>query len=480
MTAGPNIIVVVSDTLRTAELGCYGSTNVRTPAIDALAGQAMRFTRAHPESLPTIPVRRALHTGRRAYPFHDYRPVKWDIVYLPGWQPVDSDEDTLAENLATAGYHTGLVTDTMPYFASGFNFTRGFLQWEYVRGQQQDRWQSPHAVPDERLARYGDVEELRKDPYGIVPMHLANTAHVKSEEDTSTARTFQWAMRFLEDNKSGQPFYLLVDCFDPHEPWEAPEKYYSMYGDPGYAGRRLVFCHYGPAHELGYSPEEIAYVHSQYCGLVTFVDTWLGRLMRKLEELDLSGNTAVLFMSDHGTNFCENPRNVIGKPCNAMYPGVMHLPCLVRLPGGPGAGQSCDALVYNMDVAATVYELAGVRSEQGVHGQSLVPLVTGKGVWQAREYVTCGYGESLCYIDDETWVLTGLDGKPQEMFDLASDPGCQNNVCAGIAPARFKTAWERLLADAGGSFPDHREWQSRQTDAIGQKPLSGPDPVEGD
>ena len=98
----PNLVVIVSDTLRTAHLGCYGNPRIRTPNIDAFAGRAVRFTRAYPESLPTIPVRRALHTGRRAYPFRDYRPVKWDIVYLPGWQAMDNAEDTLAENARLA------------------------------------------------------------------------------------------------------------------------------------------------------------------------------------------------------------------------------------------------------------------------------------------------------------------------------------------------------------------------------------------
>src|SRR5512143_1054654 len=109
----PNIIVVMSDTLRTAHLGCYGNSRIRTPNIDSFAQRGLRFTRAYPESLPTIPVRRALHTGRRAYPFRDYRPVKWDIVSLPGWQPMANEEDTLAENLAQAGYETGFVTDTL-------------------------------------------------------------------------------------------------------------------------------------------------------------------------------------------------------------------------------------------------------------------------------------------------------------------------------------------------------------------------------
>jgi len=462
-----NIVVVVSDTLRTADLGCYGSEEVRTPRIDAFARNSARFTRAYPESLPTIPVRRALHTGRRAYPFRNYKPGKWDIVYLPGWQGMDNEEDTLAENLAAAGYQTGFVTDTLPYFAPGFNFTRGFWQWEYVRGQQQDRWRSPFTVPEERLKRYGDPEEFKGDPHSIVPMHLANTAHVRSEEDTSTAGVFKWAMRFLEDNRAAQPFYLLVDCFDPHEPWEAPEKYYRMYGDPKYAGRRIVHCGYGPADRFGYTPEEIAYVKAQYNGLVSLVDTWFGKLIARLDELDLADNTAVFLVSDHGTNFCDNPRGVIGKPADAMYPGVMQLPFLARLPDGAGAGSVRDELVYNIDLTATVYDLAGLESECGLDGRSLLPLLGRPGEWRPRDYITCRYGHSVCYIDDETWALGDVNGTPREVFDLRADPDCRNDILKSDS-RRWKRAWERLLSDSGGEFPDYREL--KQTDAIGQAP----------
>jgi len=296
-------------------------------------------------------------------------------------------------------------------------------------------------------------------------MHLANTAHVQDEEDTTTARVFKWAARFVEDNEAGQPFFLLVDCFDPHEPWEAPEKYYEFYGDPDYRGRRIVHCRYGPAERFGYTPDEVEYVKAQYAGLVTLVDTWFGKFIAKLDALGLGANTAVFFISDHGTNFCENPRNVIGKPEDSMYPGVMQLPFLVRLPGGQCAGQTNDDLVYDIDLTATVYDLAGIHSEQGLDGQSLMPLLGGAGTWKRREYVTCRYGHSLCYIDERSWVLTHVDGIPQEIFDLESDPHCTRDIKDTADQSRFKVAWERLLADAGGSFPDYRG--SRETDAIG-------------
>ena len=84
MERKPNLIYVISDTLRTDYLGCYGNKFIHTPNLDAFAADSVVFDSAYPESLPTIPVRRALHTGRRAYPFKNYSPVRWDIVYLPG------------------------------------------------------------------------------------------------------------------------------------------------------------------------------------------------------------------------------------------------------------------------------------------------------------------------------------------------------------------------------------------------------------
>ncbi len=470
MNSRPNIVFVVSDTLRAADTGCYGSHEVRTPNIDAFARRGTRFSEAYPESLPTIPVRRALHTGRRAYPFRHYRPLKWDIVYLPGWQPMDDAEDTLAENLAAAGYHTGFVTDTLPYFAPGLNFTRGFWQWEFVRGQQQDRWKSPHAVSDQALARYGRPDELRRKPYQLLNMHLANTADVRSEADTSTAQTFEWAAQFLEDNRAGQPFYLLVDCFDPHEPWEAPDAYYRLYGDPNYSGRRFVHCAYAPVEQAGYTPEEVRYTRAHYCGLVTLVDTWFGKLMRRLDELDLARNTAVFLVSDHGTNFCDNPRHVIGKPASSMYPGLMRLPLLARLPDEAGAGSTCPALTYNVDLPATIYDLAGVRPAQEIHGRSLVPLLRQRPGWAPRPHVTCRYGNSVCYIDDRTWALGDIDGAPQEVFDRTEDPECRTPLPEPEARRRWTGAWQALLADAGGALPDYR--QAAKTDAIGQKPVA--------
>ncbi len=461
-----NIVVVILDTLRASDLGCYGSTVTRTPHMDAFAERGVRFTRAYPESLPTIPVRRALATGRRAYPFRNYRHMKWGTVRIPGWQPIDEQEDTVAENLAEAGYQTGFVCTTQHVWNPGFNFQRGFWQWEFVRGYSgEDRWGSPFGVPHDALARYGDADSQLSRPHSSMgaPMVLANRGLTMVDEQTATAKAFQWGAQFLEDNREA-PFYLVIDSFAPHEPWEAPDEYYRMYAAAGYTGRTRFSARYGPADN--YSAAEIADIRAHYRGLVSHVDRWFGHLMERLGDLGLADTTAVLLVSDHGTNFCENPRNVIGKPSNSMYPGVMDLPLLARLPGGPGTGTVCDELVYNLDLAATVYDVAGVESGDGVSGQSLLPLCNGTHGWERRDYVTCRYANSVSYIDDQIWALGDIDGRCQEVFDLQSDPGCRSPLAEGDAGPLWAHAWERLLHDAAGQFPDYRA--ARRTDALGR------------
>lgn len=473
-----NVVFVMTDTLRTAYLGCYGNKTIRTPNIDRFCQVATRFTRAYPESLPTIPVRRAIHTGRRAYPFRDYKPVKWDIVYQPGWQPISNDEDTVAENLAAAGYHTGFVTDALPYFAPGFNFYRGFWQWEYIRGKQQDRWKSVHTVTEEEIRRFGDPAQFLtgKRRYGSYPYNCANTRWYQREEDTCTARTFRWAMQFLEDNAKAEPFYLYVDSFSPHEPWEAPKEYYRLYADPNYAGFTQPHVMYAPRSEQalleGWDPimsdAQLGNIIANYSGMVTQVDTWFGKLLDKLEALGLADNTVIVFTSDHGTNFADNPWEIIGKPHYSMWPGVMHLPLIVRWPGAT-PGQSVDALVSNVDITASVYDACGADNHEAIDGRSLRPLLAGEGSWENRPYITCRFDDSLCYIDDKHWVRTNIEQEPGELFDLQADPLCKSPLDWESHPEITQRAWEQLLSDAGGQFPAYDKEAYRRTDAVGEK-----------
>ena len=350
----PHIVVIAADTLRPAYLGCYGNGAMHTPNLDRLAAQSIRFTRAHPEALPTIPTRRTVHGGRRVYPFADYRPVPWDNVYIPGWQPLAADEPTVAEALDAAGYHTGFVADVPHYFVPGMNFTRGFRQWQFVRGQAEDR------LGAETMA---DPALLRRYRGRIARRHLVNVRPQAPEEQWPTARTFRWAQRFLEQNAGGdKPLYLYVDSFTPHETWEAPLHYYDRYGSRAEREPVWLTVPYGPLAQVPELEAQLPSVRANYAGLVTMVDHWCGRLLDTIDGLGITERTLVLFFSDHGTNFADNPEGIVGKPAGWMYPGTMDIPLLLRLPDGRGAGSECDRLASTADIPATVAEAAGLSA----------------------------------------------------------------------------------------------------------------------
>ena len=432
----PNLILIICDTLRADYLGCYGNDKIHTPNLDTFANESVVFDRAYPEVLPTIPVRRTIHTGRRVFPCNNYYVPRWCQVRLPGWQAMSNDEDTLAEDLVENTYYTGCFLDMDANFTPGMNFTRGFLQWEFIFGHGEN-YNSPSRVSPEILAKYGgDAKKIRQvfPRYGL-PIHIANLLDIHSEEDTITAKLFQRAMRFIEENQTFQPFYLLIDSFVPHEPWMAPDSYLRMYADPNYKGRIILHPGY---RSLEMNEEEFQHVKAHYSGLVSLLDTWFGYFVEKLKRLGLWENSVIIFISDHGTNFADNPKRIIGKPHYALYPGLMHLPLIIHFPENIGKGERFDPLVYNMDVTATLYHCAGLQKDN-IDGQSLYSLVK-EGKWNERDYLTCRYGDSIWYRDKKYWLIMDIKGNLLEAFDLQKDPKCQNN----IAPREdiIKKAWQ--------------------------------------
>jgi arylsulfatase A-like enzyme len=440
-----NIVVVMSDTLRTAFLGPYGNQWTKTPALDRLAKESALFERAHPECLPTIPTRRTIHSGRRGFPFRDYQPIPWDNVYLPGWQPMPVNQETVAEALAWDGYHCGFISDVPHYFVPGNNFTRGFHQWDFVRGNAEDRFRSPAAI-DKKLVQARYVS-------GRAAQHVANLGGFDHDEMAfATPRTFRSAIQFLDENQhNAQPFYLFVDTFHPHESWEAPAAYYKLYGDPKYQGKTHLQLAYSTLHQNQQSEAVLADVKAHYSGLVTMVDHWLGKLLDKLTALGKDKETLLIFVSDHGTNFGDNLEKATGKPAACLYPGTMDIPLLIRHPRGQGAGKRFRELVYTLDVPATVCAAAGTTPREGVDGKDLLPLLDGKP-FQAREYLTCRYSNCVWYTDDKSWYFANIHGENARLFDLeATEPFAR--TIAAQAPERIRLARRRLLEDAGGKLP---------------------------
>src|SRR5918998_6232981 len=225
-----NVIVVILDSLRRDHVGVYGNEWIKTPNLDALAKESLRFTRAYPESLPTLPARRAIHTGLRTWPFRNWEPPEGESFMPAGWQRIPEDQTTLSEILKERLVNTVLLSGAQHLFKASMNFQRGFAVYDWIRGQERDRYRPTMRVSQEQVEKYvlpGNDESMKDK----VRQYLANTASRTSEKDYFAPRLFGMATEFLQTADRGQPFFLVVDCFDPHEPWDPPEEYVSLYDD---------------------------------------------------------------------------------------------------------------------------------------------------------------------------------------------------------------------------------------------------------
>ncbi len=423
-----NIIVICLDTFRADIVGEGGAlAEIHTPAMDQLAAQSATFDRAFGESQPTLQARRSLMTGMRCFPWRFNLDRRGHWHHAAGWHKIPPEHDTLAEMLVRRGYYTGLVTDTHHMFKPTMNYTRGFCSWEFVRGQVDDHWRGGTREMVEPLMKRVCREPIDWQRHLVLLQYFLNNRDRRSPDDYSPARVFSSASRWLEDNHQNAPFFLWVDGFDPHEPWDPPKQYADRYM-PDYDGIDFIWAHHGPEA----TAEEIARVKALYCGEVTFVDECIGRFLESVDALKLWDDSIVVLTSDHGTqildhgSFGKGPRNL--RRYNTRI--AMHL----RHPDGP-RGEHIRGFVQAHDLAPTLLGQCGVPVE--TDGRDFWPLA--KGAADAiRDHVVIawadwaeGRAQGYCSVRDDRWnyqVGTGFVDEEPKLYDLPADPHEDTNV----------------------------------------------------
>ena len=440
-----NLVMIIIDSLRKDHVGCYGNNWIETPTLNSLAEESVVFEAAYPESLPTLPQRRAMHTGKFTFPFRGYYPRRGDVVKIYGWEPIPEQQTTLAEILRKAGYQTGLICDSYHCFKPSMNFHRGFNQFQWIRGQEMDRLRRP--LPRDAIADVLLPWMLGTHVEAILGQYMANTSDRKGEDDYFASKVFLAASQWLEENKTSQPFFLLVDCFDPHEPWDPPEEYWRKY-DPSYSGTRVIMPRYGGT--SGISESELNNMRAQYAGEVTLVDKYLDKFLDKMRSLNLWDNTLLFLISDHGHQLGEH--GLIGKVPPGMYPELMDLVMMIRHPAGTGAGIRIGELVYNVDQVVTALNLLGIAAPDQLDGKDLWPLVTGSHHAHWRDHLTAGFQDYVWVRTKDYSFISRNDGTHQSLFDLRSDSGQFNNIVSE-APELARELFQQAIEDAGGSLP---------------------------
>lgn len=425
-----NVVWIVADTFRKDHLGTYGHPYIQTPSLDALAANGTRFDRHYIAGFPTMPTRADHATGR------------WAMSFMR-WEPFSDEVTTLAQLLAAEGIHTAAVADTPFYWRHGMNYDRGFQTFFTVQGQEG----SPT-----RVQRIGHHESR-----DVV-------AWWRKESDRNVAQTMTRAGDWLERHYK-EDFFLYIDTWDPHEPWDAPSYYTELYM-PDYDGEIVqpIYAHWQD--DPNFTETRVDKAHATYCGEITMVDTWIGYLLRKLENMGLSENTAIIFTSDHGFYFGEHGGR-FGKMTLAkrddgtlyrigdedsqwsfspLYEELTALPLLIHVPEVPTG--SYQGLSSAIDVMPTVLDIFGKDAPTWVEGQSLLPAMKNDSN-VGRDYTIstvpfANPGDPVRSVDNISrrlragvastitsgeWVLIYTpDPGLSELYHLPTDPGQNNNV----------------------------------------------------
>jgi arylsulfatase A-like enzyme len=445
-----NVILVIVDTLRRDHVGAYGNDWIKTPSLDALANESLRFTRPYPESIPSIPARRGIHTGIRTFPFRNWEKWSEDDVGLWGWQPIPKYQRTLAEILQDEGYYNLFVTDTLHQFRPFYDFHRGFQAFHFIRGQERDffRPRTPASEMKMDQALIGGPNAAHAEE--IMRQYFANTLGREREEDWFTPQVFMKGMEFLEAAREEQPFFLVVDNYDPHEPWDPPEKYVSLY-DEGYSGPEPVTSSSGPSDWL--TGRQLERMQALYSAEVTMMDRWLGNFLDRAHGLGLLENTLLLFLSDHGHAFGEH--GYAGKVPAALYPELTDIPFLIRHPTGKMAGGTSDYYASTHDVAPTILGALGIEPPPPMEGQDLTVLLDGGEPEQQRAHFSAGYHDHVWSRDERYAMFARHDGSEAKLFGLNEDPNMDHDIAGSNPDVAKRMFRDYVLADAGGPLPSY-------------------------
>jgi len=437
----PNVLVITLDTVRADRLGIYGAQRAGiTPRLDALESESIVFEDAFANSSFTPPTHASIFTA--------LYPAEHELMW---WNRKLADVPTGAESFRVAGYRTLAFTPLRTLFVLGLD--RGFEQALDV----------PYTIENEQLL-------------------LANADAINAEAVPAlTAR----------DNR---PFFAWVHYYDAHRPYgrQGPEWSGRFTADDNpTVGDDEGWYQLTPEKraEMGLTPEQTQLIKDHYDGGLAYLDDRVGKMLDALDEAGVLENTIVVLIADHGEVLDEHDEQWFAHD-PYLVDENLHIPFLIRLPGGKHGGTRVSGLVSQVDVLPTLYELAGVKAlpPGRLSGSSLVPLIEGGGeptqwVYSERQgddrdgkasdrrYAVRSKDRKLTmHEDDKRTVLTAVDGSTPESVNL-SEQEQDTVIRMSVNLGRWAGALRRPGAEGGGDVDSELEQMLIELGYIdGQKP----------
>jgi arylsulfatase A-like enzyme len=457
----PNTLLLITDSTRFDYIRRFNPHSLaKTPNIDALSRDSLNFSLAVPEAMPTGPARRAFLTGVRSFPFRNYVPTK-GLPVGPGWIPIPDTYPLITEVMGDAGVETAYCTDNPfligPRFAN-FRRTVDWIKPSFSQGAYRFL-NKPFKRPATRsmierfllpaLSNSVEVGRLRS----LVGW---NSIYRDNDRQYPAARVVRAGMNLLDDLEKRRPFFLGVDSFDPHEPFDAPRVYQIASGKPKGIEKREGITPIQPFEtpyswvvHLDLDDETIERVRELYAAELSYVDAWIGRLMNKLADMRLLDETVIYYMSDHGLTLGEN--GVMGKDGARAQWHIYHVPAMIRHPEGKLAGQMSDFFASTHDVAPTLLSFMGVRAPGMMNGEDLSVLFEGREPPERGHFTSC-YDDYVLAGDRDWFLLSDSEGRLKRLYDKHADPKELHDVAAQH-PELVDKYWKILEDEAGGTLP---------------------------
>ena len=423
----PNIVLLFADDAGYADFGFQGSTLMKTPRLDALAAESVRFSQAYVTASVCGPSRAGLMTGRYPQRFgyeENNVPGTMSPAGLTGEEMgLPLDQVTLADRLKPLGYRSIALGKWHLGGADRYHpLKRGFDEFLGFRGGARSYWPYKQDSGD-------PLQQLERD-FGGFEKHEGYLTDVLADE----------ACRFVAKNRE-QPFFVYLAFNAVHTPLQATKDDLAEYPDtPGGPRRRLA-------------------------GMTTALDRACGKVLDQLDSLGLSGNTLVVFTNDNGgpTGVSTQSNEPLAGVKGTQLEGGIRVPFLLRWPERVKGGQTFDRPISTLDLMPTFVEAAGgdPAALEGVDGVSLLPYVSGDRTGRPHETLYWKK-ETRAAIRDGDWKLLRLPDRPAVLFNIAEDPEERHDL-ASAQPERvealYKKLWEWELTLDRPRWQLDRRWE---------------------
>lgn len=392
-------ILLLFDSLNRHLLSPYGCDWTKTPNFQRLAQHSVQFDRCYVGSMPCMPARRELHTGR------------YNFLHR-SWGPLEPFDDSMPELLKQHGVYTHLISDHQHYWEDGgATYHTRYNSWECVRGQEGDPWKAMVQPPD-------------------IPPHLGqasrqdtvNRAWFQAGHDRPLTQVFDLADQFLQANHSADNWFLHIEPFDPHEPFFVPEEFQTIYPD-GYDGPSFDW----PPYDHVTEPLSAAsHCKNQYAALLSMCDRYLGRLLDRMDQWDLWKDTMLIVTTDHGFLLGEHGWWAKNRP--PFYEELSHIPLFIWDPRTNLTGTRRQSLVQTIDLAPTLLHFFGLSPTADMQGHELSPVI--EGDCPVRDAALFGmFGAHVC-ITDGRYALYRADRPAAPLYEYTLLPLRQRARCA--------------------------------------------------